>query len=166
MLPPQCASPRRHFTPTPIPLPTGAMPPGSDALPPHRSALPPTRHARRDTPAFYHRFSSSGFSPPQLARLERCFVASKMVSGPLRGPGSDPRTSNPTPPPPCHLLRSPCAWLHGLSTPALSLVSRSHAIVSSQWERHRMAMRRQPMAIAPDTAAVSVAIEMYDRGFR
>src|SRR5260370_20708691 len=73
---------------------------------PTPESLPPTRHARRDTPTFYHHFSSSGFPHP-LARLELRLIMSKIVRGPLRGPGSDPRTPSSATPPPCHLPSSP-----------------------------------------------------------
>ena len=46
-------------------------------------------------------------SPPPLARLEPGFVASKIAIGPLRGPGSDPRTPSSATPPPCHLPQLP-----------------------------------------------------------
>jgi len=75
--------------------------------PPHPIPYrPPVTHGV--TPHVLPSCTSNRVSPPPLARLEPCLVASKMVRGPLRGPGSDPRMPklrhSPTMPP-AHLPR-------------------------------------------------------------
>jgi len=90
--------------------------------PPH--TLPPTRHARRDNPSFLPSFFFKRVSPPAGA-VQTVLLWGKIVTGPLRGPVSDPRTPKPNCSPTIPASpSSPGAWLHCLSTPTLPWCGR------------------------------------------